>query len=56
MQNIEQADEILVRTRQCENRCPICGQPLRLVEVHGHHQCALCGANVEPCCQGAPGD
>lgn len=33
--------------------CPACGQPLELVEVHGHGQCAACGTNVVPCCTGA---
>lgn len=36
------------------DRCPHCGYPLDLVQVHGHGQCRTCGVNVEPCCQGAP--
>lgn len=36
-----------------EGRCPVCGQPLQLVWVHGHGQCSSCGQNVEPCCQGS---
>ncbi len=35
-------------------RCPWCGRPLRLVFVHGHEQCASCGAPVVPCCEGTP--
>jgi hypothetical protein len=34
--------------------CPCCGRETVLVEVHGHGQCAQCGINIEPCCQGAP--
>lgn len=36
-----------------DGRCPVCGQPLQLVWVHGHGQCTSCGQNVEPCCQGS---
>ena len=32
--------------------CPYCGQPLMVVEVHGHSQCVICKNNVNPCCQG----
>lgn len=35
-------------------RCPACGYALRIVWVHGHGQCAKCGVNVQPCCDGAP--
>lgn len=24
--------------------------------VHGHGQCRFCGTNIDPCCQGGPGD
>ena len=34
-------------------RCPFCGFALHVVPVHGHGQCAHCGANVDPCCAGA---
>ena len=34
-------------------RCPACGRPENLVWVHGHGQCAYCGTNVMPCCDGA---
>ncbi|MEO6595060.1 MAG: hypothetical protein ABIP94_09950 [Planctomycetota bacterium] len=34
-------------------RCPYCGYLSPVVHVHGHGQCAHCGANVEPCCGGA---
>ncbi len=33
-------------------RCGFCGHPLRVVEVHGHGQCAVCGTNLQPCCDG----
>lgn len=31
--------------------CPYC-QHDRIVYVHGHGQCARCGVNIEPCCDG----
>jgi hypothetical protein len=34
-------------------RCPWCGVRGDVVHVHGHGQCAACGNNVEPCCNGA---
>lgn len=37
---------------QDPERCPYCGRPWQLVWVHGHGQCAHCGNNIEPCCQG----
>lgn len=37
-------------------RCPACGQIAPVVWVHGHGQCALCGTNVAPCCDGAASD
>lgn len=36
--------------------CPACGRELFVVDVHGHGQCAACGVNIDPCCQGASGD
>jgi hypothetical protein len=36
--------------------CPYCGATAPLVHVHGHGQCAHCGANTEPCCGGASAD
>ncbi|MBE7492568.1 MAG: hypothetical protein HS108_12535 [Planctomycetes bacterium] len=33
--------------------CLYCGFEGELVWVHGHGQCARCGINVEPCCDGA---
>jgi hypothetical protein len=33
-------------------RCPYCGRPTRLVHVHGHGQCELCGTNIDECCRG----
>ena len=35
------------------DRCPACGQAAAVVWVHGHGQCAACGTNIEPCCDGA---
>ncbi len=37
-------------------RCPACAMIAPIVWVHGHGQCAACGTNVEPCCDGAPLD
>jgi hypothetical protein len=37
---------------QHQHRCPFCGHPLRVVEVHGHGQCAVCCTNLQPCCDG----
>ena len=36
-------------------RCPFCGKPEQLIWVHGHGQCAHCGVNAMPCCDGATG-
>jgi GNAT superfamily N-acetyltransferase len=35
-------------------RCPFCGTPAPVIWVHGHGQCAFCGTNREPCCDGTP--
>ncbi|MGU9962456.1 MAG: hypothetical protein ACNYPF_05565 [Candidatus Puniceispirillales bacterium WSBS_2018_MAG_OTU23] len=35
------------------SRCLFCGQPEQLIWVHGHGQCAHCGVNTWPCCDGA---
>jgi len=32
--------------------CPNCGQPGRLVWVHGHGQCSTCKVNIDECCRG----
>jgi hypothetical protein len=32
--------------------CFFCGAPQLLVHVHGHYQCATCGTNAMPCCDG----
>ena len=32
--------------------CPWCLKLLCLIWVHGHGQCAHCGINVRPCCEG----
>ena len=34
-------------------RCLFCGMPEQLIWVHGHGQCAHCGVNAMPCCDGA---
>ena len=34
-------------------RCLFCGQKEQLIWVHGHGQCAHCGVNAMPCCDGA---
>jgi len=34
------------------NRCPRCGAPESIIEVHGHGQCASCKSNIDDCCQG----
>ncbi len=31
--------------------CPYCRHD-QVVHVHGHGQCARCGINIEPCCDG----
>ncbi len=33
-------------------QCPWCGQPTRVIYVHGHGQCELCGTNIDECCRG----
>ncbi len=33
-------------------RCPYCGQPARLLFIHGHGQCERCGTNIDECCRG----
>ncbi|MCZ7586614.1 MAG: hypothetical protein M5R36_26585 [Deltaproteobacteria bacterium] len=33
-------------------RCLYCGAELHVVWVHGHGQCAHCGTNIAPCCDG----
>ena len=35
-----------------ENRCPRCQAPLKVIQVHGHGQCAHCKAVIDDCCQG----
>ena len=41
-------------TELLADRCPFCGTPAPVVWVHGPGQCAFCGTNREPCCDGAP--
>ena len=38
---------------QHQPRCLFCGKPEHLIWVHGHGQCAHCGVNAMPCCDGA---
>ncbi|WP_051329065.1 GNAT family N-acetyltransferase [Geminicoccus roseus] len=37
-----------------DDRCLFCGTPAPVIWVHGHGQCAFCGTNRDPCCDGAP--
>lgn len=37
-----------------EGACPFCGGMGGTVQVHGHGQCASCGTNIHPCCEGVP--
>ena len=37
---------------ETQNRCNYCGMGTEAVRVHGHEQCANCGTNVAPCCEG----
>ena len=39
--------------KEAAPRCLFCGQPESLIWVHGHGQCAHCGVNAMPCCDGA---
>lgn len=33
-------------------QCLFCGHVVKLVHVHGHYQCPVCGTNALPCCDG----
>lgn len=35
-----------------EQRCYNCHQWVRLLFVHSHYQCPVCGRNLLPCCEG----
>ena len=37
---------------EAKPRCLFCGAPEHLIWVHGHGQCAHCGVNAMPCCDG----
>ena len=39
--------------RNLTENCPRCQTQAQIIWVHGHGQCAHCGQNVEPCCQGS---
>jgi len=41
------------KRREWPHRCDYCGMETVKTRVHGHEQCACCGVNVEPCCEGA---
>ncbi|MFZ1635643.1 MAG: hypothetical protein WAT43_17280 [Chitinophagales bacterium] len=36
--------------------CPYCGQPTKVVWVHGHGQCMICKTNFDECCRGETTD
>ncbi|MEM7247438.1 MAG: hypothetical protein AAF533_19035 [Acidobacteriota bacterium] len=45
----------MIHATECSlPRCSACGQPARVIWVHGHGQCSHCKQNVEPCCQPEP--
>ena len=35
-----------------QTKCLFCGNPVQLIYVHGHYQCAVCKTNALPCCDG----
>lgn len=37
---------------QNRDMCHWCGMPTQIIWVHGHGQCASCGINIAPCCDG----
>ena len=47
------ADQSAPLRQETIPRCLFCGQPEQLIWVHGHGQCAHCGVNAMPCCDGA---
>ena len=47
------ADQLANPHQDSSPRCLFCGQPEQLIWVHGHGQCAHCGVNAMPCCDGA---
>lgn len=32
--------------------CPYCGHLTKMIWVHGHGQCAVCGVTIDECCRG----
>jgi hypothetical protein len=32
--------------------CPFCGHLTKIVWVHGHGQCLICGTTIDECCRG----
>jgi hypothetical protein len=32
--------------------CLFCGNPVEMIQVHGHYQCPVCKTNTLPCCDG----
>ena len=51
--DIKSPDQHPTQLSQTAPRCLFCGQPEQLIWVHGHGQCAHCGVNAMPCCDGA---
>ncbi|MBN8664739.1 MAG: hypothetical protein K2Y12_06970 [Chitinophagaceae bacterium] len=35
-----------------QQQCFFCGHAVKLIHVHGHYQCPVCGTNAMPCCDG----
>lgn len=35
-----------------QQQCFFCGHQVKLIHVHGHYQCPVCGTNAMPCCDG----
>lgn len=36
--------------------CPFCGHLSKMIWVHGHGQCAVCGITIDECCRGEQSD
>lgn len=51
--NDENQPQVLNPREETAPRCLFCGKPEQLIWVHGHGQCAHCGVNAMPCCDGA---
>ena len=33
-------------------QCPRCQNVGKMIDVHGHYQCSVCGSVIEDCCNG----